>query len=51
MSRGEISVEGNQVKSAASGDWATEYQQQHGGGQTWADQFVNEEVNSFPLLF
>lgn len=48
MSRGEITVEDNQMKPAASGDWATEYQQQYGGGQTWADQFVNQEISRGP---
>jgi peroxin-5 len=50
MSRGELSIEDNQVKaSSAGGDWATEYQHQHfnnGGGQSWADQFVREEMSS-----
>ena len=48
MSRGEITVEDNQIKPAtlsAPGDWATEYQQQYSGGQTWADQFVHEEAS------
>ncbi|KAI5674604.1 hypothetical protein M9H77_14968 [Catharanthus roseus] len=49
MSRGEITVQDNQIKPAtAPGDWATEYQQQYGGGQTWADQFVNEELSRGP---
>lgn len=51
MSRGEISIEDNQIKPAtlsAPGDWATEYQQQYVGGQTWADQFVHEELSKGP---
>ncbi|KAL3503705.1 hypothetical protein ACH5RR_038154 [Cinchona calisaya] len=51
MSRGEITIEDNQIKPAtlsAPGDWATEYQQQYSGGQTWADQFVHEELSKGP---
>lgn len=51
MSRGEITIEDSQIKPAtlsAHGDWATEYQQQHSGGQTWADQFVHEELSKGP---
>ncbi|KAL8147024.1 hypothetical protein AgCh_004658 [Apium graveolens] len=47
MSRGEITFEDNQVKSSglpAPGDWATEYQQQFNGGQSWVDQFEREEL-------
>lgn len=42
MSRGEITIEDNQFKPA--GDWATEYDQQYSGGQSWANQFANEQV-------
>lgn len=48
MSRGEITIEDNQVKTAAlsaPGDWATEYQQQYNGGQSWVDQFAREEAS------
>ncbi|KAI9185807.1 hypothetical protein LWI28_010838 [Acer negundo] len=31
MSRGELIIDDNQVKPAASGDWAAEYQQQDSG--------------------
>ncbi|CAI9088096.1 OLC1v1022335C2 [Oldenlandia corymbosa var. corymbosa] len=51
MSRGELSIEDNQFKASSStaGDWATEYQHQYGsGGQTWADQFVHEELSKGP---
>lgn len=51
MSRGEITFEGNQVKSSglpAPGDWATEYQQQFNGGQSWVDQFEREEFSRGP---
>ena len=48
MSRGEIIMEDNQMKPAvasAPGDWAAEYQQQYGGGHTWADQFMHEKAS------
>ena len=52
MSRGEITIEDNQFKPAgisAPGDWAAEYEQQHSGGRSWADQFSNEQASSdFP---
>ncbi|KAK1397822.1 Peroxin-5 [Heracleum sosnowskyi] len=51
MSRGEITFEDNQVKSSglpAPGDWATEYQQQFNGGQSWVDQFEREEFSRGP---
>lgn len=50
MSRGEISIEENQFKPAtiSSGDWAAEYEQQHNGGQSWADQFAHEELSRGP---
>ncbi|CAK9157803.1 unnamed protein product [Ilex paraguariensis] len=47
MSCGEITIEDNQIKLASfssPGDWATKYQQQYSGVQTWADQFVREEM-------
>lgn len=42
MSRGELTIDDNQVKQNAdqSGDWATEYQQQYNAGPSWADEFV-----------
>lgn len=49
MSRGEITIEDNQFKPAAlsaPGDWATEYEQQYSGGQSWADQFANEQAST-----
>lgn len=49
MSRGELSIEDNQVKPTAfstPGDWATEYQHQYNGGQSWADQFVRDEAST-----
>lgn len=47
MSRGEITIEDNQIKPAASapGDWAAEYSEQYSGTQTWADQFEREGVS------
>ncbi|KAK3013345.1 hypothetical protein RJ639_008338 [Escallonia herrerae] len=48
MSRGEITIEDNQVKPSAysaPGDWASEYQRQYNGGQSWADQFVHDEAS------
>ncbi|KAL8469526.1 hypothetical protein ACS0TY_032392 [Phlomoides rotata] len=51
MSRGEITIEDNQFKPAAistPGDWATEYEQKYSGGQSWADQFANEQVSHGP---
>ncbi|XP_047325272.1 peroxisome biogenesis protein 5-like [Impatiens glandulifera] len=51
MSRGDLVIEDNQVKPAATssgGDWATEFHQQYDGGNTWADQFVNGQVSRGP---
>ncbi|XP_042011277.1 peroxisome biogenesis protein 5-like [Salvia splendens] len=51
MSRGEITIEDNQFKPAgisAPGDWAAEYEQQHSGGRSWADQFSNEQLSQGP---
>ncbi|KAF9587326.1 hypothetical protein IFM89_001316 [Coptis chinensis] len=49
MSRGELIVDDNQVKSAgesAPGDWAQEYQQQYKEApNSWADQFVRDELS------
>ncbi|KAL0399025.1 UNVERIFIED_CONTAM: Peroxisome biogenesis protein 5 [Sesamum radiatum] len=45
----EITIEDNQFKPAAfsaPGDWATEYDQQYAGGQSWADQFSNEQAST-----
>lgn len=47
MSRGELIIDDNQVKSAP-GDWASEYQQQYDGGLTWADQFGHDEISRGP---
>lgn len=43
MSRGELTIDDNQVKQNAdqSGDWATEYQQQYNAGPSWADEFAS----------
>ena len=49
MSRGELMFEDNQVKESAlsaPADWAAEYQQQHSGGDMWADQFVQNEAST-----
>ncbi|GFP90610.1 peroxisome biogenesis protein 5 [Phtheirospermum japonicum] len=51
MSRGELTVEDNQFKPAAfsaPGDWATEYEQQYSGRQSWGDQFANEQLSHGP---
>lgn len=48
MSRGELFVEDNQVKASlvtGGGDWAAEYQNQHVGGSSWAEQFSHEEFS------
>lgn len=48
MSRGELTIEDNQVKPA-SGDWANEYQQQYNAGpSSWADQYAHEEISRGP---
>ncbi|KAL9998864.1 putative tetratricopeptide-like helical domain superfamily [Helianthus debilis subsp. tardiflorus] len=48
MSRGELTIEDNQVKPA-SGDWANEFQQQYNAGPSnWADQFAHEQVSTAP---
>ncbi|XP_071692976.1 peroxisome biogenesis protein 5-like isoform X2 [Rutidosis leptorrhynchoides] len=45
MSRGELTIEDNQVKSGG-GDWANEYQQQYNAGpSSWADQHAHEQVS------
>ncbi|KAK6149488.1 hypothetical protein DH2020_017013 [Rehmannia glutinosa] len=52
MSRGELTIEDNQFKPAAfsaPGDWATEYEQQYSGGQSWAGQFANEQAKQCPV--
>ncbi|KAI3466355.1 hypothetical protein Pfo_023018 [Paulownia fortunei] len=49
MSRGEITIEDNQIKLdafSAPGDWAAEYEQQYSGGQSWADQFANKQATN-----
>ncbi|KAL7600285.1 peroxisome biogenesis protein 5 [Lactuca sativa] len=50
MSRGELTIEDNQVRPA-TGDWANEYQQQYNAGPSstsWADQYAREEVSRAP---
>ncbi|KAJ9567703.1 hypothetical protein OSB04_003669 [Centaurea solstitialis] len=50
MSRGELTIEDNQVKPslAGSGDWANEYQQQYNAGpSSWADQGPDRWANEF----
>lgn len=51
MSRGELIIDDNQVKPAtlpASGDWASEYQQQYNNGPAWADEFAHNELSRGP---
>ncbi|XP_019185113.1 PREDICTED: peroxisome biogenesis protein 5 [Ipomoea nil] len=50
MSRGEITIEDNQIKPAVSapGDWAAEYEEQYSGVQTWADQYEREGLSHGP---
>lgn len=43
MSRGELIMDDNQVKSAP-GDWASEFEQQHDVGGSWANQFAHNQV-------
>ncbi|PIA58280.1 hypothetical protein AQUCO_00500307v1 [Aquilegia coerulea] len=47
MSRGELIIDDNQLKSAgASGNWAEEYQHQYiGAPSSWADQFARDELS------
>ncbi|XP_071701897.1 peroxisome biogenesis protein 5-like [Rutidosis leptorrhynchoides] len=48
MSRGELTIEDNQVKPG-NGDWANEYQQQYNAGpSSWADQYAHEQVSRGP---
>nr|XP_043605936.1 peroxisome biogenesis protein 5 [Erigeron canadensis] len=48
MSRGELTIEDNQVK-AGNADWANEYQQQYNAGpSSWADQYAHEQVSRGP---
>ncbi|OWM85954.1 hypothetical protein CDL15_Pgr012204 [Punica granatum] len=42
MSRGELIFDDNQVKPA-SGDWASEFQQQYNAGPSWADEYVQHD--------
>lgn len=48
MSRGELIIEDNQVKQGSasqSSGWADEFQTQYNANaNSWADQFVHEEV-------
>jgi peroxin-5 len=50
MSRGELIIEDNEVKQGSasqSSGWADEFQTQYNANaNTWADQFVHEEVIS-----
>ncbi|KAL5737208.1 hypothetical protein ACOSP7_029969 [Xanthoceras sorbifolium] len=48
MSRGELIIDDNQVKPAASGDWAAEYQQQYSGAPSWADEFARDQLSHGP---
>lgn len=43
MSRGELIIDDNQVKPAA-GDWASEFQQQHNTGPSWANEYVSHDL-------
>lgn len=43
MSRGELIIDDNQVKSAP-GDWASEFQQQYNAGPSWADEYVSNDL-------
>lgn len=47
MSRGELFVEGNQVKesSISMPDWGAEYQELHDGPLSWADQFSQDQLS------
>lgn len=49
MSRGELIIDDNQLKTAGeatSGDWSNEYELQYKGTpNSWADQFVHDEVS------
>uniref|UniRef100_A0A7N0TDR3 Peroxin-5 n=1 Tax=Kalanchoe fedtschenkoi TaxID=63787 RepID=A0A7N0TDR3_KALFE len=47
MSRGELIMDDNQVKSAP-GDWASEFEQQHDVGGAWANQFARNEASVGP---
>jgi len=44
MSRGELIIDDNQVKENASGNWATEYDQQYNGGHAWSGEFLNDKA-------
>ncbi|KAK0600686.1 hypothetical protein LWI29_017459 [Acer saccharum] len=48
ISRGEPIIDDNQVKPAASGDWAAEYQQQYTGGPSRADEFAHNQLSHGP---
>ncbi|BAT92902.1 Peroxisome biogenesis protein [Vigna angularis] len=51
MSRGELIIDDNQVKEnslPASGDWATEYDQQYNRGHAWAGEYLNDKVYHGP---
>lgn len=43
MSRGELIINDNQVKPA-SGDSASEFQQQHNADPSWADEYVSSTL-------
>ncbi|GER52742.1 peroxisomal targeting signal 1 receptor [Striga asiatica] len=50
MSRGELTIEDNQFKPAtfsSPGDWATEYEQQYSGGQSWLSHGPHGWANEF----
>ncbi|XP_038684471.1 peroxisome biogenesis protein 5-like [Tripterygium wilfordii] len=51
MSRGELIIDDNQVKPntlSATGNWATEYQQQYNVTPMWADEFARDELAHGP---
>ncbi|CAN0922892.1 Peroxisome biogenesis protein 5 [Linum grandiflorum] len=50
MSRGELIIDDNQVKPAsASGDWATEFQEQYSAGPSWVNEFANNQASKVLL--
>ncbi|KAB5534931.1 hypothetical protein DKX38_018017 [Salix brachista] len=46
MSSGELIIDDNQVKPAALGDWATEYQQKYTAGPSWVDEYAGNQASS-----
>ncbi|CAM8995553.1 unnamed protein product [Rhodiola kirilowii] len=47
MSRGELIMDDNQIKSA-QGDWASEFEQQHDVGGAWASEFGRNATSVGP---